>query len=136
VPPPPGVTNALPEVRNYSLIKVAYLDGLKLYFRLTDSNGRTLKVFPLSRMLSFSEPEAQLDRSNNLQVLMQTGAQTFTYSVINPDGRLLARQLHQYTMTRPELRATDDGTVFVAGGQRLFTDGDIPPAGGESARSQ
>jgi len=136
VPPPPGVTNALPEVRNYSLIKVAYLDGLKLYFRLTDSNGRTLKVFPLSRMLSFSEPEAQLDRSNNLHVLMQTGAQTFTYSVINPDGRLLAQQLHQYTMTRPELRATDDGTVFVAGGQRLFTDGDIPPAGGESARSQ
>ena len=60
VPPPPGVSNAVPDVRNYSLIKVAYLDKLKLYFRLTDSNGRTLRVFPLSGMLSFSEPEAQM----------------------------------------------------------------------------
>jgi hypothetical protein len=87
-------------------------------------------------MLSFSEPETQLDRFNNLHVLMQTGAQTFTYSVINPDGRLLAQQLHQYTLTRPQLRGADDGSVFVAGGQRVFTEGDIPPASSESARSQ
>jgi hypothetical protein len=136
VPPPPGVTNALPEVRNYSLIKVAYLDSLKLYFRLTDSTGRTLKVFPLSRMLSFSDPEAQLDRSNNLHVLMQTGAKTFTYSEVDPDGRLLTQQLYEYTLTRPELRATEDGAIFVSGGQRRVIDNDIPAAAAESARSQ
>jgi hypothetical protein len=134
LPPPPGVSNAVPEVRNYSLIKVAYLDELRLYFRLTDNNGRTLKVFPLSRMLSFSEPEAQMDRFNNFHVLMQTGARSFTYSVVSPEGRLLAR--HEYTSTRPVLRATGDGGIFVGGGQRRVSENDIPPPAAESARSQ
>ena len=136
VPPPPGVSNAVPEVRNYSLIKVAYLDELKLYFRLTDGNGRTLKVFPLSGMLSFSEPEAQMDRFNNFHVLMQTGARSFTYSVISPDGSLIARQTHEYGLTRPVLRPTEDGRIFVAGGQRRLSENDLPPPAAESARSQ
>jgi hypothetical protein len=136
VPPPPGVTNVAPEIRNYSLIKVAYLDALKLYFRLTDGNGRTLTVFQLSGMLSFSEPEAQLDRFNNFHVLSQTGARAFTYFVLTPDGRLIVRQTHDYGMTRPVLRATDDGRIFVAGGQRRITEYDVPPPAAESARSQ
>src|SRR5208282_128943 len=36
LPLPPGVTNALPEIRRYSLLKVPYLKELKLYVRLTD----------------------------------------------------------------------------------------------------
>ncbi len=136
VPPPPGVSNALPEIRNYSLIKVAYLDQLRLYFRLTDNDGRTLKVFPLSGMLSFSEPEAQMDRSNNLHVLMQTGARSFTYSLVSPEGRLMARQTFDYSATRPVLRADGDGGVFVGGGQRRLAESDFPPPAAESARSQ
>jgi hypothetical protein len=136
VPPPPGVSNAPPEIRGYSLIKVAYLDKLKLYFRLTDANGRTLKVFPLSGMLSFSEPEAQMDRFNNLHVLMQTGARSFTYSVVSPEGRLIASQTHDYSSTRPVLRTADDGGIFVAGGRRRLSNNDIPPPAAESARSQ
>jgi hypothetical protein len=136
VPPPPGVTNVAPEIRNYSLIKVAYLDALKLYFRLTDAYGRTLTVFPLSGMLSFSEPEAQLDRFNNFHVLTQTGARAFTYFVLTPDGHLVVRQTHDYGMRRPVLRTTDDGRIFVAGGQRRITEYDVPPPAAESARSQ
>jgi hypothetical protein len=126
VPPPPGLTNVPPEVRRYSLIKVAYLDELKLYFRLTDKYGRTLRVFPLATMLSFSDPEAQIDRANNLHVLLQTGAKTFTYSVLDPAGNLIARQFHQYTQTRPRLSSDGEGQVFVAGGRRLLTLSDIP----------
>ncbi len=136
VPPPAGDSNAMPEIRNYSLIKVAYLDNLKLYFRLTDNAGRTLRVFPLSGMLSFSEPEAQIDRSNNLHVLMQTGARAFTYSVVSPEGRLMARQIYDYSATRPVLRPTDDGGIFVGGGQRRLTEGDYPPPTADSNRSQ
>jgi hypothetical protein len=136
VPAPAGSSNSLPDVRNYSLIKVAYLDQLKLYFRLTDGSGRTLKVFPLSRMLSFSEPEAQMDRSNNLHVLMQTGARAFTYSIVSPEGVLIGRQTHEYSLTRPELRVSEDGRIFVGGGQRRFSESDIPPPSAESAKSQ
>jgi hypothetical protein len=136
VPAAAGITNAVPEIRNYSLIKVAYLDELKLYFRLTDGSGRTLRVFPLSGMLSFSEPEAQLDHFNNLHVLMQTGARSFTYSVVSPEGRVIARQTHEYGSSRPSLRAADDGRIYVGGGWRRLSESDIPPSTAESARSQ
>ena len=136
VPPPPGATNAPPEVRRYSLLKVDCLDQLKLYFRLTDAYGGTLRVFPLARMLSFSDPEAQIDRANDLHVLVQTGARTFTYCVIDPNGKLLARQFHQYTHTRPSLRPSDDGGIFVFGGQRLLTWNDIPTPATGPAKSQ
>lgn len=77
-----------------------------------------------------------MDRFNNLHVLMQTGAKSFTYSVVSPEGRLLVRQRHEYTATRPVLRSTDDGGIFVAGGQRRFLETDIPAPAAESARSQ
>jgi apolipoprotein N-acyltransferase len=126
VPPPPGVTNVAPEVRRYDLLKVSYPDQMKLYFRLTDNGGRTLRVFPLARMTSFGEPEAQLDRANNLHVLFQTGARTFTYCVMDPNGTLVARQYHEYTRTRPSLQISDDGRIFVGGGRRLLTLNDLP----------
>jgi hypothetical protein len=136
VPPPPGVTNVPPEMRRYSLLKASDLDELRLYFRLTDKSGRTLRVFPLARMLSFSDPEAQIDRANNLHVLLQTGARTFTYSVLDPNGNMLARQFHEYTRTRPSLRDNNDGEVFVAGGRRLLTWNDIPAPAAGPAKSQ
>ena len=135
VPSPPGVTNVVPEVRRYSLVRVTTLDQMKL-FRLTDSGGRTLRVFPLARMVSFGDPEVQLDRANNFHVLFQTGAHTFDYFIVDPNGRMLARQFYQYTQTRPTLRPTDDGWVFVGGGQRLLTADDIPAPGLGTARNQ
>jgi hypothetical protein len=136
VPPPPGVTNVAPEVRHYSLLKVNYIDQMKLYFRLTDSGGRTLRVFPLARMVSFGDPEAQLDRANNLHVLFQTGARTFVYSVVDPNGNLLARQFHEITQTRPALHLGESGGIFVAGGQRLLTMNDFPAPEPATAKSQ
>jgi hypothetical protein len=133
VPPPPGATNAVPEVRRYSLLKASYLKELKLYFRLTDSAGKILRVFPIAPMTSFSDPEAQIDRYNNLNVLTQTGARDFTYCVIDPEGQWVARQTHVYTTTRPVLRIAPDGRIFVANGARRFSADDFPPPAPESA---
>jgi len=126
VPPPPGVTNQAPEVRRYSLLKVSYVDQVKLYFRLTDERGRTLRVFPLARMVDFGRPSAQIDAANNLHVLFQTGARSFTYNILDPNGALLARQCHEYTQTRPSLRLGDDGQISVGGGRRVWTTDDVP----------
>ncbi|MGO8700076.1 MAG: hypothetical protein ACLQVY_20500 [Limisphaerales bacterium] len=134
LPLPPGVTNALPEIRHFSLLKVPYLDELKLYVRLTDDHGHTLHVFPLARMLSFSVPEAQVDRASNLHVLLQTGARSFTYSVVSPEGRLLVHQMHDYTETRPTLRITDDAQIYVAGGVRRFAADDMPTPDSANSR--
>jgi len=134
LPVPPGVTNALPEIRRYALIKVAYQDELKLYFRLTDQNGQTLRCSQAGPMLSFSAPEAQIDHFNNLHVLWQTGAKDFTYLVFMPNGDLLVRETHVYTETRPRLQVNENGNVGVGGGVRLYNASDIPNSATEAAR--
>jgi len=134
-PAPPGVTNAAPEVRRYSLLKVSSLDQIKLYFRLTDDRGRTLRVYPLARTVGFGRPEVQLDNANNLHVLFQTGAHVLTYVAIDANGTMLARQFHEFTQTRPSLRTSDDGRVYVGGGHRVMTASDIPAPAPDTAKS-
>jgi hypothetical protein len=134
LPPAPDAPTAVPEVRSYSLLKTSYLRELKLYFRLTDSRGKILRVFPIARMTSFTDPEAQIDRFNNFHVLSQTGARSFNYSVINPEGGWVTRQTYVYTDTRPVLRIDQEGQIFVAGGARRLSADDLPAP--ESANRQ
>lgn len=134
VPLAPGASNAPPDVRAYSLLKISYIKELKLYFRLTDRTGRILRVFPIARLTSFSVPEGQIDKYNNFHVLVQSGARSFTYCVLNPDGQMLERQTHVYTETRPELKMDGEGNVRVTGGVRRVAADDLPPATPEMAR--
>jgi hypothetical protein len=128
VPPKPGEADRAPEIRKYMLEKATYYRELKLYLRITDAGNKTLHVFPVDRLVSFSTPEAQIDGASNLHVLHQTGARAFNYSVFDPEGGLVARQTYQYTSTRPELRKNDEGKIFVHGGIRLISAKDFPTA--------
>jgi hypothetical protein len=83
-------------------------------------------VFPIGPLLSFSDPEKQLDRDSNLHVLYQTGARSFNFSVVNPDGRLLIRNTYEYTDSRPVLRSDREGRIFVSGGIRRPSPDDLP----------
>ncbi len=130
VPLPAGVTNAPPDIRRYGLLRVSFLDQMRLYFQLSDGTGRPLRVYPLARIVDFRDPEAEMDRFNHFHVLVQTGARVFTYCEINTSGTLLARQYHEYSESRPRLRLTDDGHVFVGGGRRLLTSNDYPATPG------
>ena len=116
-----------PEVRKYTLQQANYRKELKLYLRLTDVNEqKAFRVFPLGPLVSFSQPEAQVDKASYLHVLCQTGARSFLFYVISPDGEVVIRQTHDYAATRPVLRSTDEGRIIVAGGARRVTAGDIP----------
>lgn len=112
-----------PEVRKYILEQANYLKGqLRMYLRLTDSSGaRTFRVFPIGQMVSFSRPEAQLDKSSNLHVLYANGPHSFSYTVFNPEGDLTARDIYEFTATRPRLRVNDEGQITVNGGARRVT---------------
>lgn len=116
-----------PEVRKYVLQQASYRKELRLYLRLTDADEqRVFRVFPLAPMVSFSQPEAQVDKASYLHVLCQTGARSFLFYVINPDGEVILRQTHDYAATRPVLRSTDEGRIIVAGGARRVTAADVP----------
>ena len=123
----PAASNRAPEVRKYALQQAIHLKRMKLYVRVTDQAGsRVFRVFPIGPLISFSSPEHQIDKSSSLHVLYQTGAKSFNYSVINPDGKLLIRQTYEYTETRPILRIDKEGRIYVGGGNRRISSDDIP----------
>lgn len=113
----------VPEVRKYILEQANYLKGqLRMYLRVTDgSGGRTFRVFPIGQMISFSRPEAQVDKSCNLHVFYANGPHSFSYNVFNPDGDLTARDTYEFTASRPRLRVDDEGQISVTGGARRGT---------------
>ena len=120
MPLTPGTTNTPPEVRKYILEQANYLKAqLRLYLRVTDASGnRTLRVFPIGQMISFSRPEAQVDNLSDLHVLYANGPHSFSYTVFNPDGELVTKDTYDYVSSRPRLRVNVDGEISVAGGVR------------------
>jgi hypothetical protein len=128
VPKPAGAAGQSPEVRKYILQQANHLRSqLRLYFRLTDaSESKVLKVFPIGPMVSFGQPEPQVDGASNLHVLYQSGPRSSSYTVINPDGEILVRQAYEFTTTRPRLQADREGKIGVVGGVRRVTAADLP----------
>ena len=54
---------------------------------------------------------------------------TFNYCKIDPDGKILIRQTHEYVQaTRPSLRLSQEGDIVISGGKRLVAQSDVPPA--------
>ncbi len=122
----PAVSGA-PETRRYILQQANYQNRLMLYLRLADlEDNKVFRVAPLGPLVSFSRPEAQVDRNSELNVLFQTGARSFLFFVIRPDGGVAIRQAYDYAGTRPALRQTEEGRIFVGGGTRRVTPNDIP----------
>ncbi len=124
---PTAAINAQPEMRKYVLQQAVYLSQMRLYLRLTDSTGTiTFRVFPIATMVSFSQPEAQVDKFSNLHVLHQIYSHSFNYSVINPNGEVMRQEIHDYTTTRPVLKTDADGKIFVSGGVQRMTANTLP----------
>jgi len=128
VPPAPDVTNTAPEVRKFTLVEANYLKSqLRLYVRVTDAaDAQVYKVAPLGTLVSFSHPEAQVDRTSRLHVLWQSGAQSFSYCVISAGGIVVQREIYDYFNSRPRLEVNGQGEVHVVGGVRRTQPTDYP----------
>jgi hypothetical protein len=127
IPKKPGATDLRPELRKYTLHEANYLrKHLMLYVQITDATGKIFKVFPIGPMLSFGQPQPEVDKFSNLHVLYQDGPRSFNYTVISPDGIILVRQSYDYT-SRPRLKVDGDGNLKVVGGTRRVRPTDVPP---------
>lgn len=123
----PAQAGEMPEVRKYVLQQANYLKQLTLYVRLTDAaDAKTFKVFSIGPIISFSRPEAQVDKKSNLHVLWQTGAKAFSYRVINPSAELVQSQTYSYEGSRPRLAVGEQGDIVVKGGVRQPSRDDLP----------
>ncbi len=129
VPPLEEERDLAPEIRKYILQQAEYRKEMKLYIRLTDaSEANTLKLFPISKMASFSKPEAQLDKFSNLHVLHRSGQNSFSYCTMNPFGQILTLNRYDFLGdSRPRLGFDEAGRISVRGGSKVVTDNDVPP---------
>jgi hypothetical protein len=94
---------------------------------VTDAQERQVyRVVPVGPLVSFSEPQAQVDASSQLHLVFQSGARSFRYFVYDSAGELVTRQTHDYASTRPALRSNDSGKIFITGGARHFAPDDYP----------
>jgi hypothetical protein len=129
VPPTivPAGPNGEPELRKYILVQANSASETRLYARVTDARDSNIRVVPIGPLLSFSRPEFQMDKWSNLHIFYQNGAKSFLYSMINPEGFMIARERHEYTDTRPALTVNSEGRISIRGGARRYTKSDIPP---------
>src|SRR5881398_1360338 len=113
---PDGVS-APGNVRTYSLMTNQFPDHTSLYVRVQDKdNGIVYATYSLGRIISFEEPQAQIDRTNKLHVLQCAAPRSWAYSRIGLNGELLAHSSFMETKTRPRLFRATDGEVAVRGG--------------------
>jgi hypothetical protein len=116
-----------PEVRKYILQQATLARHAELYFRLTDSGEtKTLRVFPIGPMISFSDPQMHVDQNSNLHLVYQQAAHIYNYSVINPEGEVTTRQTYFYTSSAPHLRVDESGNIKIIGGERHVAENDLP----------
>jgi hypothetical protein len=122
-------SSATPDPRKYTLLKANYLrEQLRLYVQVTSEfDGHIFQVTPLGPLVSFSSPEEQLDRSSQLHVLWQTGAQSFSYVIVSPGGTVVSRDVYDDFNSRPRLAVNADGDVVVTGGVRRRKPDELAP---------
>jgi hypothetical protein len=130
MPMPTGETNGPPPVREYSLIEANYLRlQLRMYVQVSDaSEDQIFKVRAIGPMVSFSQPEAEIDRLSDLHILYQSSAFVFTYAVVDPSGSIVHEENYDYVNIRPRLRMDEKGNVTEYGGVRRVRPDEITTA--------
>ena len=128
----PTSTDAAPEIRKYQILQTRHTDVSQLYVKVTDSYGS--KVFGLrhiGQMVIAYKPDQQIDRNNRLHVLHRSGRASYTYSMVDYDGRVILRQRYEQESEPPRLRHTEAGEILVNGGVRTKAPSDIDPLADE-----
>jgi hypothetical protein len=113
---PDGVA-ATGNVRTYSLLTNRFPDHTSLYVRVQDKDsGIVYATYSLGRSIEFEQPQAEIDRANELHVLHCAAPHAWSYSRIGLNGQLLTHSSFMETKTRPRLFHSANGEVAVRGG--------------------
>ena len=103
--------------RTYSLLTNRFPDHTSLYVRVQDrDSGIVYATYSLGRAIAFEQPQAEIDRANQLHVLHCAAPRAWAYSRVGLNGELLAHSSFMETKTRPRLVHAANGEVAVRGG--------------------
>ncbi len=115
----PEGTSGGGNVRTYSLLMNRFPDHTSLYVRVEDKDSNVVyATYPLGRIITFAEPQEEIDRANQLHVLHCSAPRTWAYSHIGLNGELLKQETFMETKSRPRLLHAAGDAVAVSGGMR------------------
>jgi hypothetical protein len=113
----PDGAGASGDVRTYSLMTNRFPDHTSLYVRVQNKDtGVVYATYSLGRTISFEQPQAEIDRANQLHVLHCAAPRAWSYARIGLNGQLLTRSSFMETKTRPHLVHSGNGEIAVHGG--------------------
>lgn len=103
--------------REYRLMQVNRLDATHVYLQVRlVANERVVGVEQIGTMVSFADPEGQIDPVGNAHLLVQFGRESYRYCVVSPNGQLIARQTYVHGPGQPQFRRNEAGLIVVRGG--------------------
>jgi hypothetical protein len=113
----PESTAGSGEVRTYSLMTNRFPDHTSLYVRVQDNDrGVVYATYSLGRTISSEQPQAEIDRANQLHVLHCAAPRAWSYARVGLNGELLEHSSFMETKTRPRLLHSANGEIAVRGG--------------------
>ena len=113
----PAGAGASGDVRTYSLMTNRFPDHTSLYVRVQDKDtGVVYATYSLGRTVSLEQPQAEIDRANQLHVLHCAAPRAWSYARIGLNGQLLTHSSFMETRTRPRLVHSGNGEIAVHGG--------------------
>jgi hypothetical protein len=115
-----GVPEGMPGaggMRTYSLLTSRLVDHTSLYVRVENKEtGVVYTTYSLGRIIASDDPQAEIDRANQLHVLHCAAPRNWAYSHVGWNGELFAHSTFVETKTRPRLRHRADGNIAISGG--------------------
>lgn len=111
-----GTTGRSMTTREFRLLNFAGDSKSQIYAQVRDgSTGQLVRTFLLGDVLMLRKPVATVDRQQRMNVMFLTTPTMFIHCVVDTDGNLVSRQIHQRgPVGDPQLLTFGDGTVRVS----------------------
>lgn len=111
-----GVTGNSSQTREYRVLNFTGDSKSQIYVQIVDGvSGQFVRTFLLGDVLMLRKPLCTVDRLQRLHVMFLATPTMWVHCVIDTDGKLVERQIHQRgPQGDPQLLTFGDGTVRVA----------------------
>lgn len=110
-----GLSRDPTNTRDFRVLSFAGDNKNRLYAQVHDSrSGEPVRTFPLGEVLMMRRPMATVDRKQRMHVIFLSTPSMWVHSVVDTDGRLVSRNVHQRAAQGdPVLVTAADGSVKV-----------------------
>ncbi len=111
-----GITGKPGQTREFRVINFSGVEKSEIYVQIIDGRtGRNVRTMSLGEVLMLRKPLVTVDRTQKLHVLFLASPTLYVHNIIDTDGKLVAREVHQRGQQGdPQLLTFADGTVKVA----------------------